>query len=187
MNRDPRDRLVLGEDRVHPFRSLLLVIGQHDRAEGISKLMDSMQFVPSGRSGKVSPHVFVAIQERLQRGQIVDLILSAVGALIGVDQRHSKVNRLVGVMCKIHLTYYFQIGIVMSISQYAAYVNKEGSMDSYTQFASEMHRYRSDQLVQAVERTRLINSLPKKSRSLKLGAYVLTLNKPTSEIPQPAS
>ncbi len=177
---------MLGKDRVHLLRSLLLLLAQHDVAEGISKLMDSMQIVPSGHFCKASPHVFVAIQERLQRGQIVDLILSAVVALIGVDQRHSKVDRLVGVMCKIHLTYYFQIGTVISISQYAAYVNKEGSMDSYTQFASEMHRYRSDQLLQAVERTRLINSLPKKSRSLKLGSYVLTLSKPISKVPQPA-
>jgi hypothetical protein len=56
----------------------------------------------------------------------------------------------------------------MSISQHAAYVNKESTMDSYTHFATQMHTYRADQFTRSVERSRLLANLPRKVRTAGL-------------------
>jgi len=56
-------------------------------------------------------------------------------------------------------------------------------MDSHTYFATEMHRYRAEQMTRAVGRARLIASLPRRTRSLKLGTYRLTLTKLATGVP----
>ena len=43
--------------------------------------------------------------------------------------------------------------------------------------AMKFHHYRLDEMREAAEKARLIAQLPRESRSLKLGAYRLTLSK----------
>lgn len=54
-------------------------------------------------------------------------------------------------------------------------------MDSYTQFANEMHRYRADQFVASVEKRRLLACLPRMARSFDLGFSRLNFRKPAPQ------
>ena len=130
--------------------------------------MDSCQFASPRLVGDAFPNVLVVLQEDLQGGKVADPVLPTDASLVGVDKRDGQVDQLVVVMSKIHLTYYLPSCIVISIRQYTAYVKKGNTMDSYSYVAAEMHRYRSEQMIRAVEMARLVASLPRRTRSLKL-------------------
>jgi len=148
--------------------------------------MDSSQFASSRLVGDAFPNVLVVLQEYLQGGKVADLVPPTDVSLVGVDKRDCQADQLVVVMGKIHLTYYFLSCTVISISQYTTYVKTGSTMDSYSSIAAEMHRYRSEQMIRAVERARLVASLPRKARSLRLGAYRLTFGKVSPSVPRTA-
>ena len=50
-------------------------------------------------------------------------------------------------------------------------------MNGHPYIAAEMSRYRLEDMLRAAEKARLIASLPRKTRSFKLGAYRLTFVK----------
>ncbi len=65
----------------------------------------------------------------------------------------------------------------MSISDDTAYVSEEVTVLIDTGIALKLHQYRLDEMREAADEARLIASLPRKTRSFRLGAYRLTLVK----------
>ncbi len=184
VDRDSRSGGVFGEDGIESSRRLRLILRRYDRPEGFPKLMDSCQFGSSRLVGYASPNVLVVLQEYLQGGKVADLVLAADVSLVGVDERHGQVDQLVVVMSKIHLTYYFLSCTVISIGPYTTYVKKGRAMDFHSYVAAEMQRSRSETVISAVERARLIDSFPRGTRSLKLGAHRLTFGKIPRNVPR---
>lgn len=58
-------------------------------------------------------------------------------------------------------------------------------MDSYTEFATGMHRYRADQFTASVERARVRAGLPRSARSFRFGFGRLNTRRPISQAHQP--
>ena len=65
----------------------------------------------------------------------------------------------------------------MVISEYATYVEMQITMYGHPHIAAEMQRYRLEDMLRTADKARFIASLPRKSRSFRLGHYRLTLVK----------
>ena len=186
VTRDVRVGVVLAENHVQPLRGVGYIRCRDDASKALPQLMDCPKLIPPCLLGGAFPQIPVIFQEGLERRQITDLVLSTVEALIGIHQGHRKIDGFICVMLKIHLTYYLTRYTVISISQHAAYVNKESTMDSYTHFATQMHSYRADQFTRSVEKSRLLASLPRKTRTLGLRIEGLRADRKLQPVSSPA-
>jgi len=131
-----------------------------------------------------SPQPCVVVEECLQRGQSVDLVVFSYLTLIGVDQSQREVYRFGAVMCEIHLTCYRFAGTVIIVSDNTPYVKEAVAMLISTSNALKLHEHRINELRQSAEKARLTAGLASKSRSFALGNYRLTLAKePKAHVP----
>ena len=84
------------------------------------------------------------------------------------------------VIYELRLTYYQASSTVIGNHDDTPYVYEEVTMLINPGMALKFHQYRLDEMHDAGDKARLTAQLPRKSRSFKLGAYRLTLEKEVS-------